>query len=114
MAMIARDTFAGMSCADSFAFEDAARGEDLAVGRLDDERARRRFDHQSSADGQGGHAVGDVSGGNDDDRSQRGGNDMRAPRLERESREPLAAEQTWSLLPGMRAQPKEGAHRAHP
>src|SRR5262249_7767024 len=61
------------------ALEHAARGKDLAVGRLDDERAWGRFDHQPSVGRDGGNAVDDVSHGNDDERSERRDHDVHPP-----------------------------------
>src|SRR6266446_8573429 len=64
------------------ALEHAPRGEDLAVRRLDDERAWRGFDHQPSVGRDGDNAVGDVANGQHDEQSEHGGDRVPAARPE--------------------------------
>jgi hypothetical protein len=72
------------------ALEYSARGEDLTAIRLDDERARRRLDRQSTIKRHGGHAIGDIAKEQNGDRSEQTRHRMRATRLERPGRCPAA------------------------
>jgi len=85
------------------ALEDTARGEDLAIRRLDDKRAWRGLDHQPSVGGHGGNAVGDVSHGKDDEQNKRGGDRVIQARPERSCARHLRTGSRfgcWTSAPG--------------
>src|SRR5262249_26184060 len=71
---------------------------------------RRRCEYASVV-WQSGHAVGDLSDGKDDDRSERGGHHIRPPRLERDCRGPISWNSTWTLVRRVRAELRCRAHR---